>query len=195
MCEINVKKSLLEVVEKNNLEILKIDLIDSNEAYVRYHGGNRDMFPGKVYSTIEDLDFKVESFHMQEDVQGTVYCRDKDTKEPVWIVSYGDEDDSWWEVNRIPDFYKNNPQSYRVKSEFKYRPFKDAEECWQEMQKHQPFGWIYDGGYRSSIVSICDTTVDIVNISTNDIMECLFSEMIEEGYTFSDGTPFGIKEK
>ena len=195
MCEINVKKSLLEVVEKNNLEILKIDLIDSNEAYVRYHGGNRDMFPGKIYSTIEDLDFKVESFHMQEDVQGTVYCRDKDTKEPVWIVSYGDEDDSWWEVNRIPDFYKNNPQSYRVKHEFKYRPFKDAKECWAEMQKHQPFGWIYDGGYRSSIVSICDTTVDIVNISTNDIMECLFSEMIEEGYTFSDGTPFGIKEK
>ena len=195
MCEINVKKSLLEVVEKNNLEILKIDLIDSNEAYVRYHGGNRDMFPGKVYSTIEDLDFEVESFHMQEDVQGTVYCRDKDTKEPVWIVSYGDEDDSWWEVNRIPDFYKNNPQSYRVKPEFKYRPFKDAKECWAEMQKHQPFGWIYDGGYRSSIVSICDTTVDIVNISTNDIMECLFSEMIEEGYTFSDGTPFGIKEK
>ena len=195
MCEINVKKSLLEVVEKNNLEILKIDLIDSNEAYVRYHGGNRDMFPGKIYSTIEDLDFKVESFHMQEDVQGTVYCRDKDTKEPVWIVSYGDEDDSWWEVNRIPDFYKNNPQSYRVKPEFKYRPFKDAKECWSEMQKHQPFGWIYDGGYRSSIVSICDTTVDIVNISTNDIMECLFSEMIEEGYTFSDGTPFGIKEK
>ena len=195
MCEINVKKSLLEVVEKNNLEILKIDLIDSNEAYVRYHGGNRDMFPGKIYSTIEDLDFKVESFHMQEDVQGTVYCRDKDTKEPVWIVSYGDEDDSWWEVNRIPDFYKNNPQSYRVKPEFKYRPFKDAKECWAEMQKHQPFGWIYDGGYRSSIVSICDTTVDIVNISTNDIMECLFSEMIKEGYTFSDGTPFGIKEK
>ena len=195
MCEINVKKSLLEVVEKNNLEILKIDLIDSSEAYVRYHGGNRDMFPGKIYSTIEDLDFKVESFHMQEDVQGTVYCRDKDTKEPVWIVSYGDEDDSWWEVNRIPDFYKNNPQSYRVKPEFKYRPFKDAKECWAEMQKHQSFGWIYDGGYRSSIVSICDTTVDIVNISTNDIMECLFSEMIEEGYTFSDGTPFGIKEK
>ena len=106
MCEINVKKSLLEVVEKNNLEILKIDLIDSNEAYVRYHGGNRDMFPGKVYSTIEDLDFKVESFHMQEDVQGTVYCRDKDTKEPVWIVSRGDEGGSWWEVNRVPEFYK-----------------------------------------------------------------------------------------
>ena len=25
----------------------------------------------------------------------------------AWVVSRGDEDDSWWEVNRIPDFYKN----------------------------------------------------------------------------------------
>ena len=44
---------------------------------------------------------------MQEEVQGTVYCQDKDTKEPVWIVSYGDEGGSWWEVNRVPEFYKN----------------------------------------------------------------------------------------
>lgn len=36
-----------------------------------------------------------------------VYCRDKDTKEPVWIVSCGDEGGSWWGVNRVPDFYKN----------------------------------------------------------------------------------------
>ena len=28
-------------------------------------------------------------------------------KEPVWIVSCGDEEGSWWEVNRVPDFYKN----------------------------------------------------------------------------------------
>ena len=27
MCKINVKKSILEIVEKNNLEILKIDLV------------------------------------------------------------------------------------------------------------------------------------------------------------------------
>ena len=189
MCEINVKKSLLEVVEKNNLEILKIDLIDSNEAYVRYHGGNRDMFPGKVYSTIEDLNFKVESFHMQEDVQGTVYCRDKDTKEPVWIVSYGDEDDSWWEVNRIPDFYKNNPQSYRVKPEFKYRPFKDIEECWSEMQKHQPFGWLKDKSGNKLIIENVDSRgcVEVYNGGA-----CSFNEVFEY-FTFADGLPFGVK--
>ena len=31
---------------------------------------------------------------------------------------------------------------YRIKPESKYRPFANAEECWKEMQKHQPFGWI-----------------------------------------------------
>ena len=191
MCEINVKKSLLEVVEKNNLEILKIDLIDSNEAYVRYHGGNRDMFPGKVYSTIEDLDFKVESFHMQEDVQGTVYCRDKDTKEPVWIVSYGDEDDSWWEVNRIPDFYKNNPQSYRVKPEFKYRPFNDIEECLSEMQKHQPFGWIKNGGYWYNIINTGGMSVKIID-TRGAIATLYFSDLLAH-YRFADGTLFGVK--
>ena len=33
-------------------------------------------------------------------------------------------------------------QRYRIKPDTKYRPFKDADECWQEMQKHKPFGWI-----------------------------------------------------
>lgn len=81
---------------------------------------------------------------------------------------------------------------YRIKPEQKYRPFKDAEECWQEMQKHQPFGWIYDGGYRYSIVSISNETVNIIN-DIRDVIDCLFSEMIIEGYTFADGVPFGVK--
>lgn len=34
------------------------------------------------------------------------------------------------------------PQKYRIKPKPKYRPFKDKEECWEEMQKHQPFGWL-----------------------------------------------------
>lgn len=105
MSKINVKKSLLEVVEKNNLEILKIDLCNNDESFVRFYGAGRDE-SCKVYTTLEDLDFELESFLIQEEVQGTVYCRDKDTKEPVWLVSYGDECSSWWEVNRVPDFYK-----------------------------------------------------------------------------------------
>lgn len=107
MCKINVKKSILEIVENNNLEILKIDLINDNESFVRLYGEERDTFSCKTYTTLEDLDFEVDSFDMQEEVQGTIYCQDKDTKEPVWIVSWGDEGGSWWQVNRVPDFYKS----------------------------------------------------------------------------------------
>lgn len=107
MCKINVKKSILDIIKENNLEILKIDLMNNDESLIRFYGGNRDAFSCKVYNTLEDLDFEIDSTFMQEEVQGTIYCRDKDTKEPVWIVSYGDEYSSWWEVNRVPDFYKN----------------------------------------------------------------------------------------
>ena len=107
MCKINVKKSILEIVEKNNLEILKIDLMNSDEAFVRCYDEERNMFSCKVYTTLEDLDFNVNSIFWHDYVLGTVYCQDKDTKEPVWIVSRGDEEGSWWEVNRVPDFYKD----------------------------------------------------------------------------------------
>ena len=110
MCKINVKKSILEIVEKNNLEILKIDLCNDGESFARLYGWERDMFCCKVYTTLKDLDFEVDSIFMQEEVQGTVYCQNKDTKEPVWIVSRGDEGGSWWEVNRVPEFYKNKKE-------------------------------------------------------------------------------------
>ena len=107
MGKINVKKSILEIIEKNNLEILKIDLCNDYEFAARFYGGGRDAVSCRVYTTLEDLDFEVDSIFMQEEVRGTVYCQDKDTKEPVWIVSYRDEGGSWWEVNRVPEFYKN----------------------------------------------------------------------------------------
>jgi hypothetical protein len=106
LCKINVKKSIQEIVENNNLEILKIDLCNDEESFARFYGEERDVFSCKVYTTLEDLDFEVDPFDMQKEVQGTVYCRDKDTKEPVWIESRGDEGGSWWEVNRVPEFYK-----------------------------------------------------------------------------------------
>lgn len=107
MCEINIKKSILEVVKNNNLEILKIDLMNSDEAFARRYDEERNMFSCKVYTTLEDLDFTVNSIFWHDYVLGTVYCQDKDTKEPVWIVSWGNEDGSWWEVNRVPEFYKS----------------------------------------------------------------------------------------
>lgn len=43
---------------------------------------------------------------------------------------------------KIKDMHFNEGIIFRIKSEPKYRPFKNAEECWQEMLKHQPFGWV-----------------------------------------------------
>lgn len=106
MGKINVKESLLEVVNGNNLEILKIDLMNDKESSARLYGEERDIFSCKVYTTLEDLDFEVEFIFVYDVVRGMVYCQDKDTKEPVWIVSRGDEGGSWWEVNRVPEFYK-----------------------------------------------------------------------------------------
>lgn len=84
MCKINIKKSILEIVKKNNLEILKIDLYNDEESFVKF-----DEYC-KFYATLEDLDFEVESIFIYDKVRGMVYCRDKDTKEPVWIVSCGE---------------------------------------------------------------------------------------------------------
>ena len=69
---------------------------------------------------------------------------------------------------------------YRVKPEPKYRPFKSVEECWNEMQKHQPFGWL------KSKTSL--------QLNTYEISEYSDWERRFNNYTFADGTPYGIKE-
>lgn len=85
------------------------------------------------------------------------------------------------------------PESYRIKPEAKYRPFKNAEECWQEMLNHQPFGWIVDGdSYRT--IAICDDVSIEVPSFVNDDFLMSFKEAMDS-YTFADGTPFGIKEE
>ena len=46
----------------------------------------------------------------------------------------------WKEVDE-PSF-DIDAKYYRVKPEHECRPFKSREECWDEMLKHQPFGWV-----------------------------------------------------
>lgn len=77
-----------------------------------------------------------------------------------------------------------------------YRPFKDIEECWNEMFKHQPFGWLKakDSGSPMLIGNIylnIDEEVYIVwayNGVVNSASDAFYN------FTFADGTPFGIKE-
>lgn len=84
---------------------------------------------------------------------------------------------------------------YRIKPESKYRPFKNAEECWQEMQKHQPFGWLKDkeDGYKVTITKVSDDEkTDNMSINGNGSWDF---QGIMHYYTYADGTPFGIKEE
>lgn len=118
--KINIKKSILEIVEKNNLEILKIDLYNDEESFARSYNRERDEYC-KTDTTLKDLDFEVEPIFVYDKVRGVVYCQDKDTKEPVWIVSRGDEGGSWWEVNRVPEFYKNQSKTKRMEHSYEIK--------------------------------------------------------------------------
>ena len=80
---------------------------------------------------------------------------------------------------------------YRIKPEPKYRPFKDAEECWQEMQKHQPFGWVKWNDVRYNIYAVSSTSVCLINGNCAN-MDFAYAY---QKLTFADGTPFGIKEE
>lgn len=80
---------------------------------------------------------------------------------------------------------------YRVKPEPKYRPFKNTEECWEEMQKHQPFGWLMRKGHRYLITSMTDNQ-GVFCVGETDNLS--LTGFLNEGWTFADGTPFGIKE-
>ena len=84
----------------------------------------------------------------------------------------------------------DEPQKYRIKPKPKYRPFKDAVECWQEMQKHQPFGWIKASHGYFNVIGIVN---DKINFGTNN--NWLDYEYMFNMYKFIDGTAFGIKEE
>lgn len=81
---------------------------------------------------------------------------------------------------------------YRIKPEPTYRPFANAEECWAEMQKHQPVGFMKFKDTESGYYMLTGIARG-VGVGIND---SLFSyDRVFDDYTFVDGTPFGIKEE
>ena len=96
-------------------------------------------------------------------------------------------DGEWGEVD-LNEYSFDERESYRIKKEPTYRPFKNGKECFEEMQKHQPVGWLR-----------CDKVfVQITSITPTSIMFYgdfhYFYKLIDEKITFADGQPFGIKE-
>lgn len=92
---------------------------------------------------------------------------------------------------------EETPDIFRIKPEPKYRPFKDSEECWNEMLKHQPFGYVYfsnDNLYHNIIMlapkqGCHEAYIRIGNCSVRGLEEAF------RIFTFADGLPFGVKAK
>lgn len=108
-----------------------------------------------------------------------IECRTKPSS-----LKGSDTPNGWTEMKEFVFF---NNSEYRIKPAPKYRPFKNKEECWQEMLKHQPFAWVKEKhSDRYSLI----TEVNRLSIKVKE--GCLFTDGAIY-YTFADGTPFGIK--
>ena len=125
------------------------------------------------------------------------YAEGKTIQTKIKTASTG-RTEAWVDVIN-PDL-DGNPGCYRIKPEPKYRPFNSTEECWKEMQKHQPFGWIKDKG---DTISYEPFFITGIMESRNDLNKILFTvdgkdfaekRMFDE-CVFVDGTPFGILEE
>lgn len=100
-------------------------------------------------------------------------------------IEYRELGEEHWSETSTPTFDIESNE-YRIKPEPKYRPFKDKEECWQEMLKHKPFGWIEDKEANEYFNVQCIASGDkAIDLYTRLLKRCVFI----------DGTPFGIKEE
>ena len=115
-----------------------------------------------------------------------IECRTKPS-----TVEGTDIPNDWTEMKEIE--YWNNTE-YRIKpdskAKAKYRPFANVEECWTEIKKHQPFGWVRDkkDGYYVLITAVDNG--DYMSLSGNSGWS--FYSLMKD-YTFADGTHFGVK--
>lgn len=108
-------------------------------------------------------------------------------------ISYVKE---WFDIDedKCDGFSCDGTIDYRIKPEPKYRPFKTKEECWNEMLKHQPFGWITSKKTDNYVfIDYVGELNSCVCISfTAGESECYPAEMLFDKYKFVDGTPFGM---
>lgn len=85
---------------------------------------------------------------------------------------------------------EEEPNNFRIKPDAAYRPFANAEECWAEMLKHEPFGWVKDKETHKFLV--CKALGNILFFIGIEDKPYNYNEVLRD-YTFADGTPFGVK--
>ena len=115
----------------------------------------------------------------------TIETRRKPTTDNNGVTKDGWYEFNCWTEMKELEYWVN--VEYRIKPEPKYRPFANAEECWTEMEKHQPFGWVKtkDKGIRFCIVGLNQK-----NAFTQ--VGHKYDEAFDD-FIFADGLPFGVK--
>lgn len=96
-------------------------------------------------------------------------------------IEFWDDEDPVWCLTSSPAW--DPSLKYRIKPTPKYRPFESAEECWDEMLKHEPFGWVKD-----------INNGELFQIQCVDGREGRYARSFEQ-ITFADGKPFGVIEE
>ena len=109
-----------------------------------------------------------------------IECRTKPS-----LIEGTDIPNDWTEMKEI-EFWNNT--EYRIKPEPKYRPFANAEECWQEIQKHKPFGWV-----KSTLFKDFDLVQRVTTLYVEINREIIDYKDALDKFTFADGTNFGVK--
>ena len=105
----------------------------------------------------------------------------------------------WCDTEEINLEYDGQKIIHRIKPEPQYRPFKTKEECWEEMLKHEPFGWVirnFDKEYANIITVNDDKSNSNTPVSIGVYSDLKFRAIdLFKAYKFADGTPFGVKEE
>ena len=105
----------------------------------------------------------------------------------------------WFDTDEINLEYEGQKIKHRIKPEPKYRPFRTRRECWDEMLKHQPFGWLKSKENEFCInigeVSWKEGYGDVVITFYTSKPFSLYSNAAYREYTFADGAPFGVMEE
>ena len=106
------------------------------------------------------------------------------------VIQLKTVDKGWQDIHSAS--FDSNPKNYRIKPEPKYRPFANAEECWQEMQKHQPFGWVIKHNEGKILIGQVPSGGIVLHNQRGSMFGFDEANRI---LTFADGIPFGIKEE
>lgn len=113
-----------------------------------------------------------------------IECRTKPS-----AIEGTDVPNDWTEIKEI-EFWNNT--EYRIKPEPKYRPFANAEECWQEMERHQPFGVVKDKHFANYQTHRAFTFLTTEGCNFRGYEDMTFENSFKN-LLFADGAPFGVK--